>query len=71
MGEHVLDKSVNENMRQQVSKLEEEIHKICNKLKSEGYLSRVPAAIIEKEQSKLEQFQQACSDLKTKIRAVD
>lgn len=71
MGEHVLDKSVNENMRQQVSKLEEEIHKISNKLKSEGYLSRVPAAIIEKEQCKLEQFQQACSDLKMKIRAVD
>lgn len=71
MGEQVLNVDDTEKMQEEVAKLEEKIHKISNKLQNEGFLSRVPAAMIEKEQSKLKKFQRACADLKAKIRTAD
>ena len=68
MSEQALNTDNFDKIREEVSKLEEEIHKISNKLQNDGFLSRVPAAMIEKEQHKLERFQQACSDLKARLK---
>ena len=68
MGEQALNTDNVDKIREEVSKLEEEIHKISNKLQNDGFLSRVPAAMIEKEQYKLEKFQQACSELKSRLK---
>ena len=70
MGEQALNADNVDKIREEVSKLEEEIHKISNKLQNDGFLSRVPAAMIEKEQHKLEKFQQACSELKSRLKQV-
>ena len=67
MGEQALNTDNVDKIREEVSRLEEEIHKISNKLQNDGFLSRVPAAMIEKEQHKLEKFQQACSELKSRL----
>lgn len=40
-------------LQEEAEHLEEEIHRITNKLQNEGFISRVPAAMIEKEQKKL------------------
>ena len=68
MGEQALNTDNVDKIREEVSRLEEEIHKISNKLQNDGFLSRVPAALIEKEQHKLEKFQQACSELKSRLK---
>jgi valyl-tRNA synthetase len=68
MGEQALNTDNIDKIREEVSRLEEEIHKISNKLQNDGFLSRVPAAMIEKEQHKLEKFQQACSELKSRLK---
>ena len=68
MGEQALNTDNVDKIREEVSRLEEEIHKISNKLQNDGFLSRVPAAMIEKEQHKLEKSQQACSELKSRLK---
>jgi valyl-tRNA synthetase len=40
-------------LQEEVDHIEDEIHRITNKLQNEGFISRVPAAMIEKEQKKL------------------
>jgi len=43
-------------LQSELARVEEDIHKIENKLQNEGFMSRVPAAMIEKEQTKLARF---------------
>lgn len=51
----------------EVQRLEDEIHRISNKLNNEGFLARVPAAFIEKEQKKMAAFQKDQARLKQKL----
>lgn len=54
----------------EIQRLEEEIHRIANKLNNDGFISRVPAALIEKEQKKKARFEQDQARLKEKIAAI-
>ncbi|WP_430462813.1 hypothetical protein ACQUQU_08490 [Thalassolituus sp. LLYu03] len=54
----------------EVERLENEIHRISNKLNNEGFLARVPAAFIEKEQKKMAAFLKDQARLKEKIAAL-
>ena len=54
-------------LAEEVERLEGEIHKISNKLNNEGFLARVPAAFIEKEQKKMAVFQHNQAKIKEKI----
>lgn len=54
----------------EVERLEDEIHRIDNKLNNDGFISRVPAAMIEKEQKKKACFERDQAKLKEKIAAM-
>jgi valyl-tRNA synthetase len=54
----------------EVERLEDEIHRIANKLNNDGFISRVPAAMIEKEQKKKASFERDQAKLKEKIAAM-
>ncbi|MCT7357636.1 hypothetical protein [Thalassolituus pacificus] len=54
----------------EVQRLEDEIHRITNKLNNDGFISRVPAAMIEKEQKKKASFEHDHARLKEKIAAI-
>ncbi|PHS61875.1 MAG: hypothetical protein COB09_16850 [Thalassobium sp.] len=54
----------------EVQRLEDEIHRIANKLNNDGFISRVPAAMIEKEQKKKASFEHDQARLKEKIAAI-
>jgi valyl-tRNA synthetase len=54
----------------EVERLEDEIHRIDNKLNNDGFISRVPAAMIEKEQKKKAGFERDQARLKEKIAAI-
>lgn len=58
-------------LHDEVERLENEIHRIANKLNNEGFLTRVPAAFIEKEQKKMAVFQRDQARLKEKIAALN
>ena len=57
-------------LKDEVSRLEDEIHRITNKLQNEGFISRVPAAMIEKEQTKLAKYEKACKNLRSQLKAL-
>ena len=57
-------------LKDEVSRLEDEIHRITNKLQNEGFISRVPAAMIEKEQTKLAKYEKACKTLRSQLKAI-
>ncbi|MEK9712248.1 MAG: hypothetical protein VW258_06755 [Thalassolituus sp.] len=57
-------------LQDEVSRLEDEIHRITNKLQNEGFISRVPAAMIEKEQTKLAKYEKACKTLRSQLKAI-
>ncbi|MCD8523071.1 MAG: hypothetical protein LRY66_11455 [Saccharospirillaceae bacterium] len=57
-------------LKAEVQRLEEEIHRITNKLNNDGFISRVPAAMIEKEQKKKAGIEQDQARLKAKIAAI-
>lgn len=57
-------------LKAEVQRLEDEIHRITNKLNNDGFISRVPAAMIEKEQKKKAGFEQDQARLKAKIAAI-
>ena len=55
-------------LQDEATHLEEEIHRITNKLQSEGFLSRVPAAMIEKEQKKLAELEKKQKTLQAQMK---
>lgn len=58
------------HLNEEVERLEDEIHRIANKLNNDGFISRVPAAMIEKEQKKMAAFRQKQTELKEKLAAI-
>ncbi|WP_300424802.1 hypothetical protein [Thalassolituus sp.] len=54
-------------LQSEVDRLEEEIQRITNKLQNDGFIARVPAAMIEKEQIKLAKYEQQQKALKAQI----
>ncbi|MDF1763966.1 MAG: hypothetical protein P1U57_11200 [Oleibacter sp.] len=62
-------KTVNEvtHLQEEVTHLETEIHRITNKLENSGFISRVPAALIEKEQKKLAQLEISQKKVKAQL----
>jgi len=70
MGEQTLKADDVDKLRDEVSRLEDEIHRITNKLQNDGFISRVPAALIEKEQDKLRKYEKACKNLKAQLQEV-
>lgn len=57
------------HLNSEVERLDNDIQRIANKLKSEGFVTRVPAAMIENEQKKLAQFECQKSDIEEQIRS--
>ena len=57
-------------LNEEVERLEDEIHRIANKLNNDGFISRVPAAMIEKEQKKMAAFRQKQTELREKLAAI-
>lgn len=51
----------------ELARLEDEINRIANKLNNSGFINRVPAALIEKEQKKMAGFQKMQAQLQQKI----
>ncbi|MAD45900.1 MAG: hypothetical protein CMI02_07075 [Oceanospirillaceae bacterium] len=58
-------------LHEEVERLEDEIHRISNKLNNEGFVSRVPAAMIEKEQKKRAICQKKQARLKEQLQAIE
>lgn len=58
-------------LQSELARVEEDIHKIENKLQNEGFMSRVPAAMIEKEQTKLARFTAEKAEILKQIAKLD
>jgi len=58
-------------LQSELARVEEDIHKIENKLQNEGFMSRVPAAMIEKEQTKLARFTAEKTEILKQIAELD
>jgi len=67
MSEATVPAKENVSIQDEIARLEEEIHKISNKLQNEGFIARVPAAMIEKEQKKLAKCEKQQKALKAQI----
>ncbi|KZZ48758.1 MAG: hypothetical protein MK185_00165 [Saccharospirillaceae bacterium] len=52
---------------EQIAHLEDEIHRISNKLNNSGFVSKAPAATIEKEKNRLESFEKDLLELQAKV----
>lgn len=68
MSEH-LD-SINDigHLQAEIDRIENDIQRIANKLNNDGFIARVPAAMIENEQKKMAQFEQEKRDLESQVR---
>ncbi|UTW46961.1 hypothetical protein [Bacterioplanoides sp. SCSIO 12839] len=53
-----------QSQNDQITQLEQEIQRISNKLSNSGYVSKAPAAAIEKERIRLEKFEQSLKTLR-------
>jgi len=50
-------------IEQKITKLEDEIHRINNKLSNDGFVAKAPAATIEKEKIRLAGYRKALQQL--------
>lgn len=55
------------HLQSELARLEDEINRIANKLNNAGFINRVPAALIEKEQQKMAGFQKLQAQIQQKI----
>lgn len=53
-----------QSQNDQITQLEQEIQRISNKLSNSGYVSKAPAAAIEKERIRLEKCEQSLKALR-------
>lgn len=51
----------------QIDHLKDEIHRISNKLNNSGFVSKAPAATIEKEKNRLADFEKNLQALQAKL----
>lgn len=58
-------------IEEEILRVEEEIHRIANKLNNDGFISRVPAAMIEKEQKKMAKYEEHRNKLQEKMRCLN
>ena len=56
--------SASDSLNDKIAQLEHEIQRISNKLGNSGYVSKAPAAAIEKERIRLEKFEHNLSVLR-------
>lgn len=54
-------------LNEEISRLENEIHRISNKLNNDGFVSKAPAATIEKEKLRLAGFEQDQSKYREQV----
>lgn len=54
-------------LNEQIAHLEDEIHRISNKLNNSGFVSKAPAATIEKEKNRLADFEKDLQALQAKL----
>lgn len=54
-------------LQAELARLDDEINRIANKLNNAGFINRVPAALIEKEQQKMAGFQKLQAQIQQKI----
>lgn len=54
-------------LNEQIANLEDEIHRISNKLNNSGFVSKAPAATIEKEKNRLADFEKDLQALQAKL----
>lgn len=52
---------------EQIARLEDDIHRISNKLNNSGFVSKAPAATIEKEKNRLAGFEKDLAQLQEKL----
>ncbi|WP_265574613.1 hypothetical protein [Venatoribacter cucullus] len=55
------------HLQAELARLDDEINRIANKLNNAGFITRVPAALIEKEQKKMAGFQKLQAQIQQKI----
>ena len=55
------------HLQAELARLDDEISRIANKLNNTGFITRVPAALIEKEQQKMAGFQKLQAQIQQKI----
>lgn len=55
------------HLQAELARLDDEISRIANKLNNSGFITRVPAALIEKEQKKMAGFQKLQAQIQQKI----
>ena len=54
-------------LHSEIERLTNEVHRISNKLNNGGYLSKAPAAAVEKEQKKMAELEKTISDLQASL----
>ena len=54
------------HLQAELARLDDEISRIANKLNNSGFITRVPAALIEKEQKKMAGFQKLQAQIQQK-----
>ena len=54
-------------LNDEISRLENEIHRISNKLNNSGFVSKAPAATIEKEKNRLAGFEKDLQQLQSRL----
>lgn len=55
------------HLQAELARLDDEINRIANKLNNAGFINRVPAALIEKEQQKMAGYQKLQAQIQQKI----
>lgn len=58
------------HIQTKIERIESDIQRITNKLNNDGFIARVPAAMIENEQKKMAQFEQEKRELEIQMRLI-
>lgn len=70
MTESSIDHHDTTRLNSEIERLENDIQRIANKLNNDGFIARVPAAMIENEQKKMAKFEREKSALETQMRQI-
>ncbi|MBE0484317.1 MAG: hypothetical protein IBX52_12545 [Bacterioplanes sp.] len=58
------------HIQTKIERIESDIQRITNKLNNDGFIARVPAAMIENEQKKMAQFEREKRELEIQMRLI-
>ena len=59
------------SLTEQMEQIETDIHRISNKLNNDGFMSKAPAAFVEKERDKLTALKKEQAEVKAQLSAAD